>query len=311
MELNKIKFTIRHIKEPEKLYTGIMVPAHFLVKAINLIYPRSCNRYAVNLGADDGIACNDPVYPLYKEGWSGLAIDGREQPNLFNNIPQASVRKYDNTVITPDNIVNMLKNNYCPKDPDMLKIDIDGYDLSIVETILKAGYTPKIIQVEVNPDFPPPIEFYVMYDSKYCCVDKNNKFTGFYGTSIAALDYVGRQYGYRMANLDFVTEWTHDAVLVHNDYLDVASKVYERDCALVTLRDLFFEQPPGYSHFQEYDIDAFVWRYRNDYDTLIAEMSDVCIYSNTRKHEGYQVPFFIGRRESKLAQIIKDRRLKK
>lgn len=59
-------------------------------------------------------------------------------------------------LITPDTIVGVLSSVGAPTEPDLLKIDIDGFDCAVVETLLNAGFRPALIAVEVNPDFPPP-----------------------------------------------------------------------------------------------------------------------------------------------------------
>jgi hypothetical protein len=44
-----------------------------------------------------------------------------------------------------------------------LKIDIDGFDGPVLAATLESGYRPNLIQVEINPEIPPPLEFSVMY----------------------------------------------------------------------------------------------------------------------------------------------------
>ena len=64
------------------------------------------------------------------------------------------------------------------KDADVLKLDIDSYDRSLMEVVLDEGYAPKVLMVEFMPDIPPPIVWYqkfthLMYDISRCYKNSN------------------------------------------------------------------------------------------------------------------------------------------
>lgn len=262
-----------------------------LVVKIGEKYPFARSGYAVNLGAEDGKSYNDPVYPLYAMGYNGLAVEGMENPLLAENLPAEGVRKITGVFITPDNILPMLHDADCPLDCDMLKIDIDGYDGAILRTLIEGGYRPKVITMEVNPEIPPPIAFCVDYDPKYRVTDDDGKVGGFYGVSVAYLTQFLRPYGYRLAHLDFVTQWTHDATFVHEAFLPVASQIYRDVAEGCSVRGMYMAEPPGWSHFAEYGIDTLPWRHRTDYKALRKEVDIACRTANRRKHKGYLAPY--------------------
>lgn len=262
-----------------------------LVVAIREMYPSPRKGYAVNLGALDGRSMNDPVYPLYAMGYDGLAVEGDDDPLLAENLPAEGVRKITGVYITPDNILSMLHDADCPLDCDMLKIDIDGYDGAILRKIIEGGYRPKVITMEVNPEFPPPIAFCVDYDPKYRIPDDNGNISGFYGVSVAYLNQLLRPYGYRLADLDFVTPWTHDATFVRDEFWLAACYVYSDIIDTLSVRGMYNAQPPGWSHFIEYGIETLPWRYATDYEALLAEVETACRTSNLRKHNGHLVPY--------------------
>ena len=93
-------------------------------------------------------------------GYGGLAVEGENNTKLEANLPSDKIVKLTGTYVIPENIVGILKNANCPQSPDFLKIDVDGYDASILNSILELGYRAKVFQVEVNPEFPPPMEFF-------------------------------------------------------------------------------------------------------------------------------------------------------
>ena len=264
---------------------------HRFAEEIAEAQPRFANRFAVNLGAGDGVSCNDPVLPLYQAGWAGLAVEGERNEALLANLPAPSIRKLISTFITPDNVAELLTDNGCPETPDFLKLDIDGFDGPVLLEILRAGFRPRVIQLEVQPEMPPPIEFAVLYDPAYRCLDADGNFSGFYGASLAYVCAIGRRFGYFPAQVDFVTELTHDVTLVSDRYRDLMLRrfgIAERDD-----RDLFLAHPPGYSHFLEYGIDTRSWRRREDHHALLRTIWDACIAACQRKH-GTLLPFHLG-----------------
>lgn len=279
--------------EPDKVYKCRLYKPYLLSVAINKMHPDESTLYAVNIGAGNGISCNDPVFPLYKMGYSGLAIEGDDNIDLVKNLSSDKIIKLTNTIVTPMNISELLLKGNCPKSCDFLKIDIDGYDGPVLKAILDADYRPKVIQMEINPEFPPPIKFAVLYDPDYKCQDSENNMTGFYGASMAYVINLGKQYGYKFANIDFVTQWTHDITLVHEDYFNLAVGLFGNDINNKSARELYLEHPPGYSHFKEYSIDSLNWRYRTDYDNLLEEIKSDCEEASLKKHNGKLIPFHL------------------
>lgn len=279
--------------DPNRTYACHLWRPHLLALAIADKFPALSNRYAVNIGASDGVSCNDPVYPLYQAGYTGLAIEGGDFPDLFVNVPNPAVTKMINQFVTPDNVAGLLAGAGCPRDPDFLKLDIDGYDGPVLAAILAAGYRPKVMQVEVNPEFPPPVQFAVAYDPGFQPVTPEGHVTGFYGCSVAYAMALGQRYHYRMAYLDFVTDYTHDAVLVHSDYAMVAEALFGPEIRTKPLRDWFLSHPPGYSHFAEDGISTKGWRYRTDYHALLTDIRTAVDEANALKHGDAPNPYHL------------------
>merc|ERR1719439_553050 len=113
-------------------------------------------------------------------------------------------------MINPANVVGLLQRAKAPKGMDYWKNDIDGYDCAVHLAVMDAGYRPKVIEVEVNPDVPAPVTFGVLYSAAY---KPNLGAAGFYGCSIALTSAIFRPFGYVLAEVGM----GHDAVYVRKD----------------------------------------------------------------------------------------------
>ena len=135
---------------------------------MNLTYLHSIiknpNNYVVDIGASYGVS-SDPVFsfisnPMYR----GLCIEGSEEKTL--TLKNRTNFDICNKFIYPHNVISIFKSYNVPSDLDILKIDIDGFDLEVLRELLKE-YKPKIIIAEINEKIPPPILFEVKYKENY------------------------------------------------------------------------------------------------------------------------------------------------
>jgi hypothetical protein len=69
--------------------------------------------------------------------------------------------------VWPETIVKniFVKYNILKKHFTILKLDVDSYECSILEHILRANYRPQTIHSECNPIYPPPVIFMPIYNS--------------------------------------------------------------------------------------------------------------------------------------------------
>ena len=133
------------------------------VKALTDLNPTvlpHMNDWAANMGANTGKAY-DPIYPFFESGWSGMAVEisQRMWPDLNANLPWPRVKKV-NKAVAPNNIVQMLHDAGAPRSLDLFKIDIDSYDVFVLQALLRNGsFRPKMLVMEINEKVPPPICF--------------------------------------------------------------------------------------------------------------------------------------------------------
>jgi len=116
--------------------------------AIEAIFDRigTKDKIYVEFGVEDCTECNTR-YLREKKGWDvkkSLLLDGgneNKEINLFKEI------------FWPDNIISLFKKYKVKKEFDLLSVDTDSYDFFMLETILEAGYSPRVIVVEYNANF--------------------------------------------------------------------------------------------------------------------------------------------------------------
>lgn len=170
------------------------------------------SKFYVNIGANDGVSYSDCCYPLYLNGFNGVAFDKSLCKEYRSNIENTPLVE---EFLTPDNTSDIFKELNIPKQFALLKIDIDGYDGELLDHILSLGYKPDFIDIEINPEFPPPVKFCARSSSEKYGAKVNG---GLYGCSSSFAYEVGLKYGYKLAQLSF-GEYTciQDMVLVRND----------------------------------------------------------------------------------------------
>jgi len=242
------------------------------------------NRFVVNIGCHDGKTWDDPCYPLYEQGSPGIAIDATSWPEIHENLPSADIVKLMNTPVTPLNCAALLRENGCPDQLHMLKIDIDSYDRDVLAGILGAGFRPDFIQVEIQAEIPPPIVFSVIYHPLYTSKWGHG---GFYGSSISSIEVTGRAFGYVPVTIDNTSSGTHDMSLLRGDLL-VRTGLEKLD-----MTEAFRAEPARHEHFLQAGIDSRRWRDRTDYNQLMIEVFQACVYSSQATF-GVVLPFEFG-----------------
>jgi hypothetical protein len=220
----------------------------------------------------------------FRSGYPGLAVDSGEFPELHKNLPQANVKKLLQTVLTPANVEAVLRRAGCPPRPLVLKIDIDSWDGVLLEAALSA-FEPDIVHLEINPDFPPPLQFAIQYDPRY----EHSGTAGFYGCSLSYALAVARPAGYELLQVDLSEEArAQDATLVKREHLPlfgVAPPVDERT--------LFLREPfGGWRGLIEIGIETRPWRQRSDYAQLLREVRDACVAASSYR-SGTVLPFVL------------------
>lgn len=161
------------------------------------IYSLIKNRtnYIIDIGASY-CSRNDPLYKfIINNEFKGLCIEGNK--NNIVNLKQGianTFQIYDN-YIYPDNILEVFEQFNVPIEIDILKIDIDGFDLEVIRTIL-TKYKPKIIIAEYNEKIPSPILFETKFKKDYVW-----DYSHCFGFSISSGKNVMDKYNYSIVKI--------------------------------------------------------------------------------------------------------------
>lgn len=154
------------------------------------------DRRFFEFGAGDPL-CNTGTY-LLLSGWSGEWVDAsplaiREIQSKFRAWLQSGHLRVSQSFITPDNINALMK--HLPQEFDFLVIDIDGNDYHVWKAITAK---PRVVMIEYNATFRPPDAVVQPYVKEPFWRGEN-----FYGASLNALEYLGREKGYCLVACNF------------------------------------------------------------------------------------------------------------
>ena len=148
------------------------------------------NKYFVEFGVEAGIECNTRFLREY-HGFNGLMMDGS-----YEN-PEINLRK---EFFWPDNIVELFRKYKVPRKFDLLSVDTDMFDFYTTYNILRAGYQPRVIVMEINKNFDD-VQAFTVFKSK---VGEKRFWSGtcYYGLSLGAAVILANHYGYEFVATD-------------------------------------------------------------------------------------------------------------
>lgn len=155
------------------------------------------SKTAVDIGAGNGIRMSN-TYALFMNGWNGVGIEYNnrkvsEVASAYKFYPNVSVCR---CLVTPLNVVSLLKSYSIEPNFGILSLDIDCYDLAVLDAVL-SEFRPRLIVSEINEKIPPPIKFSVNFDPDAAMQEH------FYGYSLASLDDLLEKYNYVILELEY------------------------------------------------------------------------------------------------------------
>lgn len=174
-------------------------------------------RFAVDIGARDGVSYGDPAAPLFqREHFAGACFEAGSITELTRNLKASNITKVQAT-ISPSNVANLLREARVPRDADFLTLDIDSDDCMVLQALLEGeeGVRPKVVWHELQPELPPPFEFAVRFDEGFN-YGRMGAY-GFYSCSLAYSVRMMKRFGYTLVTLE--PGDGHDALYVRDDVL--------------------------------------------------------------------------------------------
>jgi hypothetical protein len=150
------------------------------------------NKTFVEFGVGNGLENN--TYALLFENWTGLWIDGNKEQisSICNGLPRtiaSGALTAIHSLVSRANINAVISSAIKSKEIDLLSVDIDGNDFHVFDAI--DCVLPRVVVIEYNAKFPPPIRFCIDYD-------ESNVWHGddCFGASLKFLELEFRRKGY-------------------------------------------------------------------------------------------------------------------
>ncbi len=131
------------------------------------------NKTFIEIGCGNGLENN--THYLMLQSYSGYWVDRSKKriDYISENLPShhfsSSRLRFLQIMVDLDNIKDVIA-KACKfldtKEPDLFCLDIDGNDLFILEMALEV-FKPKIVCVEYNAKFPPPLRLSITYNNTH------------------------------------------------------------------------------------------------------------------------------------------------
>lgn len=165
----------------------------------------------IDIAASDGYTQSSTL-GFYRSGWSGLAVEMDAEKfsklsYLYAKFPNVKLAK---NRVTPINIASLLEAFEINLNFTILNLDIDSYDLGVIQAMLNHGYFPEIISMEINEKIPPGVYFSVDFSEEHFWQGDH-----FYGCSIDAAAMHIKPFGYSLVSVQY-----NNAFFVRNSVAD-------------------------------------------------------------------------------------------
>jgi glycosyltransferase involved in cell wall biosynthesis len=169
--------------------------------------------FFAELGAAAGAACNTAL--LAREyDWHGVIVEGAADSFAairasFGALPNV---RLVNARATREHVAELFATNGVPRGLDLLSLGTDSNGYHLWDVL--APYMPRIVVVEFNPVYPPPMRWAIAYDPQHV-----RRQDDYYGASLASLADLGNRLGYALLGIESTS--VH-AFFIRRDLLDVA-----------------------------------------------------------------------------------------
>lgn len=154
------------------------------------------NHKLVEIGAGDGLE-NNTIY-LLQQGWTCLWVEAMSDRVEFikNKFKDADTLTIIEKVVQPDTINDISHMHLLPiveDEIDLWTLDIDGNDYWIFEAFDPKTLNPRVIMLEYNAKFRPPMEWAKGFDPDHK-FDKSD----YMGASLQSLTRLADEKGYAL-----------------------------------------------------------------------------------------------------------------
>ena len=171
------------------------------------------NKTFVEFGIGDGLENN--TLALLLSDWNGLWIEGSSKSinnikDNFKSVINSGRLRAVEAFITKENINELISSNITVQEIDLLSVDIDGNDIHIFNEI--SVINARVVVIEYNAKFPPPIMFGVDYNPTHCWQGDD-----YVGSSLKYIEQSLNAKGYKLVGCDLSGS---NAFFVRDDLVD-------------------------------------------------------------------------------------------
>jgi hypothetical protein len=261
------------------------------------------SRFVVNIGCGDGLSA-DPCYPLYKDGWKGCAVDSVAADHRIGKAARANLALPGVALtlgisVTPGNVKTLLVENGTPVDCDLIRVNADGYDGPVIQTILEGGWRPRVFCLEINADIPPPFRFAVEFNegearplAEAAQSTQTLRDIGMYGCSAAWAADMLHKHGYRFAQYEFgfpkAIGGARYMVFIRDDVFDASEATPG-----IAWDDAYYAEPLAWSPIKAgLKIDIRDWRHAKN-PVEQANTMKTALREGTKKALGREISFML------------------
>ena len=169
------------------------------------------NRCCVEIGAGDGQENNSVT--LLMQGWTVKWLEAqsalaRVAQERFGEMLRDGRLAVIDALIDRDNLPALLASLNLPAEPDLLSIDIDGNDYHVWKAV--ASIRPRVVVIEYNAKYPPPIEWVMPYDARHGWDGSDHV-----GASLQSLTNLAAEKGYALVGCNITGV---NAFFVRNEF---------------------------------------------------------------------------------------------
>jgi hypothetical protein len=163
------------------------------------------------LGVGNGLENNTLI--LLASGWRGFWIGGEDL--AFNHKLNPKRFCFLKGWVSLENVTSLIRQGMQSiglRALDVLSLDLDGNDYYLAQEILAAGILPKLLILEYNAKFPPPIKWKMEYNANHSW-----DATDYQGASLASFVELLSEYSYALVCCNAATG--ANAFFVKKEYL--------------------------------------------------------------------------------------------
>jgi hypothetical protein len=149
------------------------------------------SRRFVEIGVQDGRECN--TLALLMRGWRGAWVEAdaahvADARRIFAQLTEEGRLEIREAFVTVENAAALVGEGPL----DLLSIDIDGNDWHVWNAL---DVRPRVVMVEYNASWAPPVDAVMEYRADYCWTDDGDNRAG---ASLSAFERLGRTKGYAL-----------------------------------------------------------------------------------------------------------------